>query len=68
MKAKVKANGLLIPKKMLKGVKEAEITAEKGRIVVFPTILSTDPIFELGENPGHSGAGDLSTKHDDYLD
>lgn len=60
MKAKVKANGLLIPKKMLKGVKKDEITVEKGKIV--------DPIFELGENPGHSGIGDLSTKHDDYLD
>ncbi len=67
MKAAVNKDGVLIPKKLLKGVKQVEICKEQGRIVVLPIPAPDDPIFGLGSNPGHSGLGDLSTRHDDYL-
>jgi len=67
MKAVVKKDGVLIPKKLLKGAKQVEIRQEHGRIVVLPIPAADDPIFGLGSNPGHSGCGDLSTRHDDYL-
>ena len=67
MKAVVQENGVWIPKRLLKGVKEVEIRKKNGQIVVQPTVISHDPIFDLGNHPGHSGLGDLSTNHDDYL-
>lgn len=67
MKAEVRKEGLLIPKRMLKGVKAVEIRKEQGRIVVLPIPASDDPIFGLGSNPGHSGRSDLSEQHDDDL-
>lgn len=65
MKAKIKSNGLLIPKRFLKGAKSAEIVNEKGKIVIFPS-FQDDPIMSLGQNPGHSGIGDISINHDKY--
>lgn len=67
MKAKVKREGLLIPKKLLKGIKEAEIKWEKGKIVIEPIEMEDDPIFALGSHPGHSGLKDASVHHDKYL-
>lgn len=67
MKTTVKKEGLLIPKRLLKGVKEAEIKWEKGKIVVLPTKAEEDPIFGLGKNPGRSGLKDASVHHDKYL-
>ncbi len=67
MKAQVKKDGVLIPKSLLKGVKEVEIRKEGGRIVVQPIPAPDDPIFGLGSNPGHSGLGDLAARHDEYL-
>lgn len=68
MKATVKKEGLLIPKRLLKGIKEAEIRWEEDRIVIEPTIVEKDPIFALGSCPGHSGLKDASVYHDKYLD
>ena len=66
MRAQVKKDGVLIPKRLLKGVKQVEIRKEAGRIVVQPVPSPDDPIFGLGSNPGHSGRGDLSARHDEY--
>lgn len=49
MKAKVTKQGVLIPKKMLKGVERVEIRKEKHLILVIP--IDADPIFQLGEKP-----------------
>jgi len=67
MRAQVKKDGVLIPKKFLKGVKQVEISQEGVRIVVQPIPAPDDPIFGLGSNPGHSGLGDLAVRHDEYL-
>jgi hypothetical protein len=67
MKATVKKDGVLIPKRLLKGAKQVEIVHEPGRIIVLPIPAADDPVFELGSNPGHSGVTDLSLRHDEYL-
>lgn len=67
MKAAVKSTGLLIPKKLLKGIKQVEIRKEYGRIVVLTIPAPDDPIFGLGSKPGRSGLRNLAARHDDYL-
>lgn len=67
MKTAVKKEGLIIPKKFLKGIKEAEIKWEKGRLIVKPIRIKDDPILLLGSRPGHSGLKDASINHDKYL-
>ena len=66
MKAKVTEEGLIIPKKMLKGVEEVEILKEDNRIIVLP-ITQGDPIFDLGKHPVECGLPDASECHDSYL-
>ncbi len=65
MKAAVHEQGVLIPKRLLKGVKAVEIRKERGRIIVLP--LKTDPIRRLGRHPVSTGLGDGAERHDDYL-
>ncbi len=67
MKAAVKDNGVLIPKRFLKGVKEVEIRKERNLIVITPTTLVDDPVFKLGKHPVRIGVADGSLRHDDYL-
>ena len=67
MKVNVKKEGLLVPRKLLKGVKQADVTWENNRIVIRPTKIEADPIFTLGSQPGHSGLKDASTHNDKYL-
>ena len=67
MKATVLKEGLLIPKKLLRGIKEVELKWEKGKILVEPTKLEEDTIFGLGSNPGRSGLTDASIRHDEYV-
>ncbi len=67
MKATVKEDGVLIPKRLLKGVTHVEIRKEQGCLVIAPLPSPEDPIFDLGSAPGHSGLTDLAARHDDYL-
>lgn len=67
MKATVKKEGLLIPKRLLKGIKEAEIKLDDDKIIVLPTKREDDPIWGLGSNPGHSGLKDGALNHDTYI-
>ncbi len=67
MKAKVRAEGLLIPKKFMAGITEAEIKKENGKIVVLPTKAADDSLWGLGSKPGHSGLKDASVSHDKYI-
>jgi virulence-associated protein VagC len=67
MRAQVKKDGVLIPKKLLKGVKQVEIRKEAGRIVLLPVPAAGDPIFRLGKRPVKTGAADASVQHDRYL-
>lgn len=67
MKTAVKKGGLVIPKRLLKGIKEAEVKWEKGKLIIEPIRIENDPILLLGSRPGHSGLKDASVKHDKYL-
>lgn len=67
VKAVVGASGLLIPRRMLRGIKEVEIRHEGRNIVVEPAASETDPIFELGKTPVQSGVSDAAVNHDRYL-
>ena len=67
MKAVVQPNGLLIPKRLLRGVAQVEIRKEKGRIVVTPTATDTDPILGLGASPVKTRLRDAARRHDELL-
>jgi virulence-associated protein VagC len=67
MKAVVGASGVLIPRRMLRGVKEVEIRKEGRSIVVEPTARESDPVFELGKTPVRSGIDDGAEHHDAHL-
>ena len=66
IKIKVTEQGVLIPRKFLKGIEEVEIKKENNMIVVTPT-SQTDPILELGQHPIMCGVSDASEEHDRYL-
>lgn len=65
MKTKVTERGVLIPKKLLKGIEEVEIRKEDNVILVVP--ISADPIFGLGKHPIAGEAEDTSENHDAYI-
>ena len=66
MKAKVTKQGVVIPKRLLKGVEEVEIRKEQDIIVVVP-MIKEDPIFKLGTDPVSCNIGDASENLDKYL-
>ncbi|OLE53902.1 MAG: hypothetical protein AUG51_10585 [Acidobacteria bacterium 13_1_20CM_3_53_8] len=58
--------GVLVPKKLLKGIKVVDIRKQNGLIVIVP--LTDDPILGLGSNPiKDSGITDASENHDFYI-
>jgi len=65
MKTKVTEQGVLVPKKLLKGIKEVEIRKDNGVILVVPVM--EDPIFALGSQPIADDITDASENHDTYL-
>lgn len=67
LKAVVGATGVLIPRRMLRGVKEVEIRKDGRSIVVEPASEKADPIFELGKSPVHAGIADAAENHDRYI-
>ncbi len=67
IKVKVGSKGLLIPKRLLKGVKEAQISKEDNDNIIVTPIKIDDPIWELGSNPISTGLKDGSVNHDKYL-
>ena len=68
MKAVVQDNGLLIPKRLLRGVVQVSIRKEKGRIVVTPADApDVDPILALGSMPVKTRLRNAAAKHDEYL-
>ncbi|MEM9006077.1 MAG: hypothetical protein AAGE59_21440 [Cyanobacteria bacterium P01_F01_bin.86] len=66
MRAKVTEKGVMIPRELLEGIAEVEITSEDDRIVIVPAVKS-DPILGLGKSPVECGAPDASVSHDRYL-
>ena len=67
IKVKVGSKGLLIPKKLLKGVKEAQISKEENDNIVVTPIKIDDPIWKFGSDPIRDDITDGSVNHDKYL-
>lgn len=67
MKTIVGDTGVLIPRRMLRGVKEVEIRKQGRNMVVEPSAQDSDPIFDLGKSPVHSGVNDGAEHHDAHL-
>jgi len=65
MKTKVTEQGVLVPKKFLKGIKEVEIRKENNVVLVVP--VTDDPIFQLGSQPIADDIADASANHDAYI-
>ena len=65
MKTRVTEQGVVVPKKFLKGVKEVEIRKDDGVILVVP--VSEDPILAFGSQPIADEITDASQHHDRYL-
>ena len=65
MKTKVTEQGVLVPKKLLKGIKEVEIRKDNGVILIVP--VTEDPIFALGSQPIADDITDASENHDTYI-
>jgi hypothetical protein len=66
MVANVTEKGLVIPRRLLRGIKRVEIRRGRGRITLVPA-PEADPIEQLGSEPVTCGMSDASTKHDRYL-
>jgi len=66
MKTEVTENGITIPKRFLKGVKQVEIRKEKNYILVIP-LSGEDPILRFGKNPVSDDITDASVNHDKYI-
>jgi hypothetical protein len=62
MKTKVTEQGVLVPKKFLRGIKEVEIRKDNNVILVVPVM--EDPIFALGSQPVADEIRDASEHHD----
>ncbi len=65
LKTKVTEQGVIVPKKFLKGIKEVEIRKDNSVILVVPVM--DDPIFELGSQPIADDIADASENHDAYI-
>jgi hypothetical protein len=65
MRTKVTEQGVLVPKKFLKGIKEVEIRKDDSVILVVP--VTEDPIVALGSQPIADEITDASEHHDAYI-
>jgi virulence-associated protein VagC len=65
METKVTEQGVRVPKKFLRGIKEVEIRKDGGVILVVP--VTEDPILALGSQPIADEITDASQHHDRYL-
>ena len=65
MKTKVTEQGVRVPKRFLRGIKEVEIRKDNGVILVVP--VTEDPILALGSQPIADEITDASQHHDRYL-
>jgi hypothetical protein len=66
MVAPVTKHGLVIPPRLLRGVKRVEIRRGKRRITLLPA-KGIDPINHLGSKPVRCGLSDGSARHDKHV-
>ncbi|MDQ2808229.1 MAG: AbrB/MazE/SpoVT family DNA-binding domain-containing protein [Chloroflexota bacterium] len=82
MRTKVTAEGLMIPKALLRELDEVEIRRQDGGLVImpvaaaastdgaedtYPIIPDDDPIYDLGKDPIDMGITDASINFDKYI-
>lgn len=67
MKAAVRKTGVLVPRRLLKGVTTVEIRRERGRVVLLPLHGRHDPIRQLGRHPVRCGIRNGAAEHDAVL-
>lgn len=68
MKATVQKEGVLVPKRLLKGAKTVEIRKEQGGVLLLPLpTAKEDPIRQLGKHPVSCGLTNGSETHNEHL-
>ena len=66
MDAIVSAEGLTVPKRMLRGMKRVHIQKKQGVIIITPQQLE-DPLLGLGSTPARQTLSAGAKKHDRYI-
>ena len=66
MDAIVSAEGLTVPKGMLRGMKRVHIQKKQGVIIITPQQLE-DPLLGLGSTPARQSLSAVAKKHDQYF-
>ena len=66
MDAVVSAQGVTVPKRMLRGVTRVLIQKKQGVIVITPQEAS-DPLLSLGSAPSRQSLSHGAKKHDEYI-
>ena len=66
MDAIVSAEGLTVPKRMLRGMKRVRIQKKQGVIIITPQQLE-DPLLGLGSTPARQSLSADAKKHDQYI-
>ncbi len=66
MDAVVSAQGLTVPKRMLRGVQRVHIEKKQGVIIITPQELN-DPLFGLGASPAKQSLSTGAKKHDQHI-
>jgi virulence-associated protein VagC len=71
MKAEVSANGLTVPKRLLRGMHRVEIKRTQGMVVITPQPSSIDAepdsLLGLGSNPAKQALKSGSRHHDAWI-
>jgi hypothetical protein len=66
MDAVVSAQGLTVPKRMLRGVQRVHIEKKQGVIIITPQELN-DPLLGLGTSPARDSLSTGAKKHDQHI-
>lgn len=70
MEAVVSAQGLTVPKHMLRGMHRVQIEKKQGVIIITPQQapeLAVDPLLGLGVNPAKKNLASGAQKHDQHI-
>lgn len=70
MEAVVSAQGLTVPKHMLRGMHRVQIEKKQGVITITPQKApapAVDPLLGLGLNPARKNLASGSQKHDQHI-
>jgi hypothetical protein len=66
MDAVVSAQGLTVPKRMLRGMHHVHIEKKQGMIIITPQAIN-DPLLGLGSAPARQSLTTGSQKHDQHI-